>query len=288
MGKITDSTVFALPVLIGNRYYNHRDFEEFSDNYRANGFIPICCDYYGDEYQNLDNIFVFVSDQLVRRMEGNPNPFALFLIISWRVAGKTRKVLKFIKSLKQIPNLHSYTLVWGEGGIERFFFGSPGSKLSDYLFERDYANYLYFHHDAPTAGARRICEFIQRIMGYDLPGETFPDYCFEDVKKIAFHINHESFNSFSAASDSVPKYNIVDGRPHFPVISAEVSCPICRKKHLISRYSDFDPDGAVAIRCFGSKQCNGDRIIIPGAKSLFATWPEFDEYRKRHFRNGNQ
>ncbi len=79
------------------------------------------------------------------------------------------------------------------------------------------ALHLYYNTDAPTAGSRRIISMIGRIMGRDLPGKTFPDYSFEELKQMAWHISRESFNNFGGPDWAIEKYPIVNGKPVFNV-----------------------------------------------------------------------
>jgi hypothetical protein len=77
--------------------------------------------------------------------------------------------------------------------------------------------YLHFDTDAPTAGFERLVDFMNRVVGVDLPAEEFPNYCTDEVRRIAWHINRESFNAFSEKVGSIPKYTIgSNGRPIFP------------------------------------------------------------------------
>lgn len=80
------------------------------------------------------------------------------------------------------------------------------------------ALYLHYNTDAPTAGSRRIIEMINRITGADLQGKRFPDYSFEDLKKMAWHVSRESFNSMGKAQGTIEKYPIINGRPSFSVL----------------------------------------------------------------------
>lgn len=73
---------------------------------------------------------------------------------------------------------------------------------------------LYYRHGYPSAAIDRLIEFMNRVMGVDLPGEDFPNYNFEDLLKIAAHINQENFNFGMPRADAIPKYEIgPNGRP---------------------------------------------------------------------------
>lgn len=75
--------------------------------------------------------------------------------------------------------------------------------------------YLPYGYDYPSVSTGRLVEFMNRIMGCDLPGREFPDYSFEDLQKMAWHISREDFNLFSPREGALPKYSIVNGRPQF-------------------------------------------------------------------------
>lgn len=76
--------------------------------------------------------------------------------------------------------------------------------------------FLSYNTDAPTAGGDRLTEFISRVMGYDLKSNLFPNYDFETLKKMAWHIKRENFNFFSPLKGAIPKYSFDrKGRPIF-------------------------------------------------------------------------
>lgn len=77
------------------------------------------------------------------------------------------------------------------------------------------AIYLPYNYDSPSVSIRRLIEFMNRIMGCDLPGREFPDYSFDDLRKMAWHISKEDFNAWSPREDAIPKYPIVNGKPQF-------------------------------------------------------------------------
>lgn len=76
--------------------------------------------------------------------------------------------------------------------------------------------FIPYIHDYRSLGIRRTIEFMHRILGCDLPGEKFPNYPQEDIRKIAWNINREDFNAFTPRVNAIPKYPIVNGKPQFP------------------------------------------------------------------------
>lgn len=101
-------------------------------------------------------------------------------------------------------------------------FTQKGEKDPDGHFSRSSmraaefgATYLPYNYDSPSVSINRLIEFMNRIMGCDLPGREFPDYSFEDLRKMAWHISKEDFNTLGKREDAIPKYPIVNGRPQF-------------------------------------------------------------------------
>ncbi|MCL4420029.1 hypothetical protein M1146_08180, partial [Patescibacteria group bacterium] len=103
-----------------------------------------------------------------------------------------------------------YRSVNMEGGEGRFSRAERWSHALNGVF-------LRFDTDAPTAGSHRLVEFMNRVLGADLPGTDFPDYSIEDIQKIAWNISRESFNWHGAPAGTISKYPIGEnGRPVFP------------------------------------------------------------------------
>lgn len=77
---------------------------------------------------------------------------------------------------------------------------------------------LFYNSDAISNGIHRLVEFMNRVMGCDLPDDEFPNYSFEELKKIAWNISRESFNAMSVREGSIPKYPISreTRRPVYP------------------------------------------------------------------------
>lgn len=75
--------------------------------------------------------------------------------------------------------------------------------------------YIPYTHNYRSLGIRRAVEFMNRILGYDLPGEKFPNYTAEETQKIAWSISREDFNAYSPRESAITKYPIVGGKPQF-------------------------------------------------------------------------
>lgn len=109
-----------------------------------------------------------------------------------------------------------YKIILGAG------FSQKGRKDSAGHFSRNEMRahelngvYIPYDHDYRSLGIRRTTEFMNRVMGYDLPGVEFPNYSEVEIRKIAWNINREDFNAFSPREETIPKYSIVGGKPQF-------------------------------------------------------------------------
>lgn len=73
---------------------------------------------------------------------------------------------------------------------------------------------IYYKDTYPSPALARMAEFMNRVMGVDLPDLEFPNYSFEELLKIAAHINRENFNFGEPRADAIPKYFMgPNGRP---------------------------------------------------------------------------
>lgn len=110
-----------------------------------------------------------------------------------------------------------YKVILGEG------FSKEGEEDTSGYFSRNEKRaheldgiYIPYVHDNRSLGIRRTIEFMNRVLGHDLPGEKFPNYTKEEFRKISWSLNREDFNLWSPRAGAIPKYQIVDGRPQFP------------------------------------------------------------------------
>jgi hypothetical protein len=279
--KILRDKVAAMPVLIGNRLFDHRDFEEFSHHYYANGYSPQFFNYIGGtkEYK-LRDILAKAADKVEKISAIDNKLLAVFPILTLSVVDAPDLVLDFLQTIKKIMGIRIYPIVW-DGGFEMIFREFTGDKaLKLKLVAEEHLIYIYFDSDAPTAGAGRLGEFIERIMGDDLGGNYFPDYNPGDVQKISMHINHERFNFWYPAKKSIPKYPIKDGKPQFPIITTTVQCPKCGEEKEVDRYT-LDEAGGIKLKCFNFPTCQYSEVhYLPDIASQFDPWPEFEIYKK--------
>ena len=277
MTQILNEDIAVLPILIGNRLLDRRDFEAFFEFFRPKkGYHPLCHDYLGEGFDNFKEIIDRSQNLVEKIISSQEGPLAVFLILTRTAAEEVELVNWFVEQVSQKrKNVFIYPLVWDISMNEHFFYGGENNF---HLYEKGRVAYIYFHPDAQTAGGRRVTEFIKRIMGYDLVGQFFPDYPREIIQKIAKQINRENFNTWSRRRDSIPKYPIRGGKPYFPVLEVEKICGQCGKNIIIDR-KDIGINGKIERSC---PYCS--RVIhISDIQSSFDLWPEFDEYQKSEF-----
>jgi len=65
-------------------------------------------------------------------------------------------------------------------------------------------------------GAMRCVELIRRIMGYDTDDCHFPNYRQEFLKKMARHLNRQSYNKRTRRENALNDYKIINGVPDIP------------------------------------------------------------------------
>lgn len=90
---------------------------------------------------------------------------------------------------------------------------SLGAKIDPGLVEGQQIIELYYKSTYPSPALSRLMEYVRRVMGADLPGSEFPNYTFDELQKIAAHINRENFNFKKPRADAIPKYEIINSRP---------------------------------------------------------------------------
>lgn len=165
---------------------------------------------------------VWDFEEVVRRIEG---PLAFFIIATPPVA-EDRWVVGIPKGFKEfcqqqkLPPPFVYKIILGGMPFEK-----RGPKDPNHRFSRNELRahqiggvYLPYNSDYPSVSLSRLVEFMDRVMGSDLPGEEFPNYTEEEIQNMAWHINRENFNLYSTRVGAIPKYPIDKGRPRFDFI----------------------------------------------------------------------
>ncbi len=167
--------------------------------------------------------FAQVDVDLRRELERAQGPLAIFIITTATVA-EYPWLVQLPNGLLDFRRLQGYghntfvykiILDWG------FPQEGPEDPHGHYSKEEMKAHklggvFIGYSHDYRSLGIRRTIEFMNRVLGYDLPGEKFPNYSPEDTRKIAWSLRREDFNVFSPRVGAIPKYPIVDGKPQFP------------------------------------------------------------------------
>lgn len=269
MEKILNERVVVFPFLIGNRYYNDRDFEEFSINFSAKCcYQPLFCDYLGRKNNRFKKILERVEKQVTGLIGKENEPIVIVPILTMVAAKEAKRLIDCFERLRAIrDNVYVYPIIWD-------------GYNSCYLYNSGGAVYIFIDSDYPSSGARRLTEYIRRIMGYDLLDNSFPGYSQGDASKIAKHINHENFNTFSRKSGAIPKYSIVNGKPYFPVLYVEVKCPHCGHKNEVYR-GRLDEKGGAEVMCY---KCY-EKTYLESIGKEFDPWPECEEYQMQSARN---
>jgi len=162
-----------------------------------------------------------VFPEIIKAFKEINNPLAIFIIATPKVVelGHTdslpREILKYRFASVSRPTF-TYKIIYGSGSTSLACEGRSRFTKEEIRSKKLGGIFVSFNGDYPTASTKRLIEIMKRILGYDLPGEEFPDYTHDEVEKIARNANRENFNAFSTRMGAIPKYPIVSGRPVFP------------------------------------------------------------------------
>lgn len=216
-------TMAVLTAWFGKQMYDDSDHEAFmrESSFRLNGvhlatfYIPDA-----DELKDAES-YRPIADDLARELDGIKSPLAVFIIATPKAAELRhidrlpQGILEYRFARHAQPSF-VYKIIFGYG------FSNPTHKDCGPFTEEEIRSrqlggvFVPFNGDYPSVAGRRLTEIIGRILGYDLPGEKFPNYTPDEVEKIAWNARRENFNAFSVKEGAIPKYPIVDGRPVFP------------------------------------------------------------------------
>jgi hypothetical protein len=170
--------------------------------------------------------FFSLTEEIEETLTTIPNPMAVFTI-STPMLAESPWVDKFLSELVKYRqratgtnDIITYKIILGGLG-----FRQEGPKDPQGYFTKTEMRaielggfYLHFSHDAPTACLQRLIEFMERILGDDLPGSDYPAYSPEEIAQIAYHIEQEDFNRDYPRLGAIPKYPI-DSRTDRPTFS---------------------------------------------------------------------
>lgn len=242
--EILKHRVMGLVVWLGLRMYDDSDYEAFEQACAMYSRVHISSIFKltdADKIKDPSDLEPVVRD-LTRELNKANGPLAVFVVTTPRVAEYPwlnqlqQGVQDFRQKYTREELTRVYRIIMGGGSG---FSDSGNYEWDDliYPYERrshDLGSvYLNFNGDYPSIGGHKLVEFMNRVVGMDLPGETFPDYSFDERKKIAWNIVREDFNTFSPRIRALPKYPIgEDGRPildHIPYVLVDSSLAIPNK-----------------------------------------------------------
>lgn len=227
--EVKKEDIVVLPVWLGARLMDYSDLRGFSTAFWSYGKFQS----YGiteardvDWYTMEKKGYMSELKRVIAEMEAieknaiqeNKKLAIVFMVTSW--SAEARWFLPFMRVIeRKFKNAFVCKIIM-TGGFSNISYSKYKGEKSQFWPEEQKAHelgavYSYYNSDAPTAGSHRVVELINRIVGADLLSDNFPDYSFEDLTKIAWNISRESFNAFGAREGSIPKYEIVGGRPAF-------------------------------------------------------------------------
>jgi hypothetical protein len=225
--EIQRDEIGVMPIWLGKR--PHDDLERFNsylELYREFGLYPSfeIPDAGEAEYQAQPALaFAQVDLDLRRVLSSIKDPLAIFIITTAGISEYSwlthlyESLQKFRKPQGKGQTPFVYKVILGSGFLQEGPKDPEGHFSKNEMRAHQLGGvYLPYHPDWPSVGIRRLIEFMNRIMGYDLPGEKFPNYTGEEIAKIGWNINREDFNSWSKREGAIPKYEIVNGKPRFP------------------------------------------------------------------------
>jgi len=276
MAQYKKNEIVCLPVFFGVRLLNHDDIYMLGEHYPFRRYHnPIYLRYVNDEYTNFEQCFNEMKKGVINCAKKDKGPRAVFLILTDLAASKVDEWLAFIAELKALSsNIFVYPIIWDSSANYR-----PGIDKKN-LFDMGEAVHIYFEGDAKSAGVSRMREYLSRVMGEDIISRYFPAYEMTVAAKMSNHINWENFNCHTPKSGFVPKYPVKDGKPYFPILSVNVTCPTCgRIRNVVRR--DLDEKGGATIQCHYPDKHS---VYLPEIGQSFDPWPEaerfFQEKRK--------
>lgn len=222
--KISKYLMAALPIWFGRRNIDESDREAFINTLewhrRFAHYIPFTvCD--SDLIEQPYPALVPFVLHLAEALDKIEKPLAIFIVATPQTAKNSwfARFPKLLRDLRQNkPPTFIYPVIMGGQDfsvLDPFESAGHFSPMETEAHKRG-AVYLYYNSDAHRAGAKRLVEFINRVLGEDLQSDGFPNYPPEDIRKIAWSLNREDFNLDDSKIGARPKYGIVGGAPLFP------------------------------------------------------------------------
>lgn len=225
--EISKYSIGAVIMWFGARDLVHYDLDRFNFELNLGRQFPIYASFEIPDAAKVRNeaypAFLPVDLDLSRELERTKNPLSIFIITTAAVAEYPwlaqlpDGLLEFRRQQGRAHTTFIYKIILGSG------FSQEGPRDPQNHFSQNEMRahqlggiYLPYSHDYPSVSARRVIEFMNRVLGLDLPGEKFPNYTMEEIMKIARNISGEDFNAYFPRKNAIPKYQIVNGKPQFP------------------------------------------------------------------------
>lgn len=220
---ILKRTMGVMTAWFGKQMYDDSDYGAFMrESFFALGGVHLATFHIpdADEVKDRDPYRPVAAD-IARELDHIKNPLAVFIIATPKAAELRhidrlpQGILEYRFNRNADPTF-VYKIIFGYG------FSNPTYKDCDPFTEEEIRSrqfggvFVPFNGDYPSVAGRRLSEIMGRILGYDLPGDEFPNYTPDEVEKIAWNARRENFNAFSIKEKAIPKYPIIDGRPLFP------------------------------------------------------------------------
>jgi hypothetical protein len=200
----------------GYESFDDRIFGKLREACAENLYVPHAGD--ADSVECYRSVF----PEIIKTLKETENPLAVFIIATPKVAelGHTDHLPRGLLGYRFANNTYPtfvYKIIYGSGSTSLARKGRSYYTREEIRARKLEGIFVSFSSDSPSTSARRLIEIIKRILGYDLPGEEFPNYAPDEVEKIVWNANREDFNSLWSREGAIPKYPIVDGRPVFPL-----------------------------------------------------------------------
>lgn len=142
--------------------------------------------------------------------------YAFFLILKWDFI-ENDPALRFIKNLEKLRGQENGHRLYKIISDDMELASWPGTQSGFGKLEEDARGLglpCFCRTQMNVIGTKRCATLMERIMGYDLPDKSFPDYDEAMLWKIALRINRENFNKRNPRKGAIPKYGFgADGLP---------------------------------------------------------------------------
>lgn len=223
---IDKDTMTVLPIWLGQRMLDNSDYSAFERALYAISFTTYQPFMFtdADKMKAAQPYLGPMELDLKKFLNHTKGPSAVFVITTAEVAGLPwcepfiQRLKEHQRKFNQQSATFFYKIIMGGTGFLKADRKEAKGKFNAAEATAHGLNavWLYYNTDAPTAGSERLVEFMNRVLGKDLPGREFPDYSSDELQKMAWNITRESFNALPKEG-SIPKYSIgSNGRPIFP------------------------------------------------------------------------